>query len=179
MILKTARLTLRKFRAGDGPDLFAYLHQPRASCFLSMAVADIAAAEAEALKRAVDDDHIAICRSDTGRLIGDLFAVFEGDTVSIGWHLNVDHSGAGYAFEAASALFEELFSSGKARRIYAYVEDHNIRSQRLCERLGMRCEGRFLEFVSFTNDAAGRPLFENTMQYAILHREWQARSILL
>lgn len=176
MILATQRLTLRKFRAGDGPDLFTYLHQPSASCFLSLAVADLAAAEAEAARRATDDTHIAICRSDTGRLIGDLFAMPEGDTVAVGWNLHPDHAGAGYAFEAASALFDHLFASGAARRLYAYVEDHNIRSQQLCERLGMRREGLFLEFVSFTRDAAGKPVFENTMQYAILQREWQARS---
>ena len=30
----------------------------------------------------------------------------------------------------------------------------------------------FIEFVSFTNDDAGNPIYENTMQYAILRREW-------
>lgn len=145
MLITTRRLTLRRFQAGDGADLFGYLHQPRASCFFSLAVPDLAAAESEALKRADDGEHIAICRSDTGRVIGDLFAVPEGDTVSVGWHLNPDHSGAGYALEAASALFDHLFASGATRRIYAYVEDSNAKSQRLCERLGMRREGLFIE----------------------------------
>ena len=54
------------------------------------------------------------------------------------------------------------------------MEDHIIASQRLCERLGMRREGLFKEFVSFTTDDAGVPIFENTMQYAILRKEWTA-----
>ena len=33
----------------------------------------------------------------------------------------------------------------------------------------------FLEFVSFVNDADGNPIYENTMQYAILKKEWDAR----
>ena len=55
----------------------------------------------------------------------------------------------------------------EARRIYAYTEDYNLPSQRLCERLGMRREGLFMEFVSFINNPDGTPLYENTMQYAI------------
>ena len=62
----------------------------------------------------------------------------------------------------------------RARRLYAYVEQDNIASQRLCERLGMRKEGVFREFVSFVTDDEGVPIFENTMQYAILRKEWAA-----
>ena len=53
------------------------------------------------------------------------------------------------------------------------MEDDNLRSQRLCEKLGMRLEGVFKEFVSFVTDDAGVPKFENTMQYAILRKEWR------
>lgn len=30
----------------------------------------------------------------------------------------------------------------------------------------------FIEFVSFVNDAEGNPIYENTMQWAILKKEW-------
>ena len=43
----------------------------------------------------------------------------------------------------------------------------------LCEKLGMRREGLFREFVSFVNDADGNPIYENTYQYAILKKEWE------
>ncbi len=29
-----------------------------------------------------------------------------------------------------------------------------------------------MEFVSFVNDENGEPIYENTMQYAILKKEW-------
>ena len=45
-------------------------------------------------------------------------------------------------------------------------------SQHLCEKLGMRREGFFREFVSFVKDANGDPVYENTIQYAILKKEW-------
>lgn len=174
--LETERLILRNFRAEDASALFAYLHQPTASCFFSMKLDDLAAAETEAARRAKDDEYIAVCLKDTGVMIGDLFAMVEEhpdpDTVSIGWNFKPAFGGKGYASEAAKALVDELFANRKARRLYAYVEDHNLASQRLCERLGMRQEGLFKDFVSFGNDANGVPLYENTMQYAILKREW-------
>ena len=74
---------------------------------------------------------------------------------------------------SAHAFFDYLFREKGARRIYAYTEDYNIPSQRLCEKLGMRREGLFLEFVSFVNNPDGTPRYENTVQYAILRKEWQ------
>lgn len=170
--IETDRLVLRAFRRDDAADLLAYLREPGASCFLSLRLADMEEAEAEAEKRSADGEHIAVCLKATGRLIGDLFAVAESDTFSVGWNFNPDFGGHGYALEAARALFRHLFEKGGARRLYAYVEDHNASSQRLCERLGMRKEGLFVEFVSFTSDDAGNPIYENTMQYAVLRREW-------
>lgn len=86
--------------------------------------------------------------------------------------LNPAYFGKGYSYEAAHAFFDYLFQEKGARRIYAYTEDDNIPSQRLCERLGMRREGEFLEFVSYINDSEGNPIYENTIQYAILKKEW-------
>jgi len=51
-------------------------------------------------------------------------------------------------------------------------EDDNIRSKRLCERLGMRREGCFKEFVTFVNNPDGSPKYEDTCVYAILEKEW-------
>ena len=86
--------------------------------------------------------------------------------------LHPDEQGKGYAYEAVHAYFDYLFRHKGARRIYAYTEDDNLPSQRLCEKLGMRREGMFLEYVTFVNQPDGTPLYENTIQYAILKREW-------
>ncbi|CCJ05622.1 GNAT family N-acetyltransferase [Methylocystis sp. SC2] len=174
-VIETDRLILRNFRQGDATDLFAYLRQPRSNCFASLRLADLNAAQAEVEARSSSDEHIAVCLRSSDRLIGDLFCVHEPpDTYSVGWNFNADFGGAGYASEAARALFDCLFKVKRARRLYAYVEEDNIASQRLCERLGMRNEGLFREFVSFVTDDDGAPIFENTMQYAILRKEWTA-----
>lgn len=171
--IQTDRLLLRNFRKADAADLYAYLHAPTASCFLSLKLEDMAAAEAEAENRSRSDEYIAVCLRDSGKLIGDVFAMPEDDTFSVGWNFNAKFGRRGFAAEAARALLAYLFTVQHARRLYAYAEDHNVASQRLCERLGMRKEGLFLEFVSFETDANGDPIFENTLQYAILRREWE------
>lgn len=78
----------------------------------------------------------------------------------------------GFACEAATGLLDYLFREAGARRIYGFVEDDNIRSKRLCERLGMRREGCFKEFVTFVNNPDGSPKYEDTCVYAILEKEW-------
>ena len=69
-------------------------------------------------------------------------------------------------------VVDDLFREAGARRIYGFVEDDNIRSKRLCERLGMRREGCFKEFVTFVNNPDGSPKYEDTCVYAILEKEW-------
>lgn len=178
-IIETDRLILRPFSEGDAADLFAYLRAPTVTCFLSLKLADLAEAEIEVKKRALDEGSVAICLKQTGQVIGDLFGGGAGEdedaaTTSVGWNLNPQFGGQGYAFEAARALLDHLFRAKGFRRLYAYVEDPNKPSQRLCEKLCMRREGVFVEFVSFTKDDAGNPIYENTMQYAILRREWMS-----
>lgn len=173
--IETERLVLRGFRKGDAAGLYAYLKEPRASCFLSLKLKDMGAAEAEVEERSRSEEHIAVCLRKSGELIGDLFAMAEEDTFSVGWNFSADFAGQGFASEATRALFAYLFTVKQARRLYAYVEDHNIASRRLCERLGMRQEGLFLEFVSFEADGNGEPVYENTMQYAILRKEWESK----
>ena len=127
----------------------------------------------------------AIVLKDSGKVIGELEAHPESsqpdasenyvrDTFSPCWMLNPDYHGKGYAFEAAQAFFTYLFREKNARRIYAFTEDYNLPSQKLCRKLGMRQEGLFREFVSFVNDPEGNPIYENTMQWAILKKEWEA-----
>ena len=66
--------------------------------------------------------------------------------------------------------FEEL----GLHRIVGRCDGRNLASMRVMEKLGMRREGLFVEFVSFTKDEAGNPIYENTMQYALLRREWMS-----
>ena len=184
VVIETDRLILRPFTETDASDLFEYLEKPMVNCFMSMQIHSLDEAKTEALKRAKDSEfYFAIVLKETGKVIGEIDAYPESsephqnenailDTFSPCWMLNKDYHGKGYAYEAAHAFFDYLFGKKGARRIYAYTEDYNIASRKLCKKLGMRKEGEFLEFVSFINNPDGTPKYETTFQYAILKKEW-------
>ena len=184
MSIVTDRLILRPFLETDAADVYEYLKEPSVNCFACMRLNSLEEARAEVKRRLGETEyHFAIALKDSGKVIGEIEAYPEPgdphgsgdsprDTFSPCWMLNENYQGKGYAFEAARAFFDYLFSRKGARRIYAYTEDYNLASQRLCEKLGMRREGVFLEFISFVTQPDGSPRYENTVQYAILKKEW-------
>lgn len=180
-MIETERLIIRPFQIGDEKDLYEYLSNITVNCFKSMQISSMSEVYDEVLKREKDKDYyFAIVLKDTGKVIGEIFAHPEStnhdkeilDTYSPCWMLNREYQGKGYAYEAAKEFFDYLFNQKNARRLYAYTEDYNLSSQKLCEKLGMRREGLFIEFVSFVDDENGNPIYENTYQYAILKKEW-------
>ncbi len=181
-MLATERLILRPFEDGDYTDVFEYQHEPLVNCFASMKLNSLDEAKDETAKKMKDSEFtFAIVLRESDKVIGEIFAHPEGDeaaeskdTFSPCWMLNKDYHGKGYGYEAAKAFVDYLFTEKGARRIYAFTEDYNIASQRVCEKLGMRREGLFKEFISFVKDADGNPIYENTYQYAILKKEWES-----
>lgn len=188
MILETERLILRPFLEGDANDVFEYLHKPTVNCFACMKLDTVEDAKKEIKNRIGETEYyFAITLKENNKVIGEIDAYPEADdphsdrsspmdTFSPCWMLNEKYQGKGYAFEAAYAFFNFLFKEKNARRIYAYTEDYNYPSQHLCEKLGMRQEGLFMEFISFVNNPDGTPHYENTFQYAILRKEWLCRT---
>ena len=183
-MIETQRLILRPFKRGDEQDLFEYLNEPTVHCFQCMKIKSLSHAKKEVKKRGKDKEfYCAIVLKETGKVIGEIDAYPESadpeqkksvkDTFSPCWMLNKDYQGKGYAYESAKAFFEYLFTEKGARRIYAYTEDYNLSSQKLCQKLGMRKEGEFKEFVTFVKGADGLPIYENTFMYAILKSEWE------
>ena len=190
--VETQRLLLRPFRESDAPDVLEYLSGPLPHCFAGLKLNSIDEARAEMLKRGEDTEYcFAIVLKESGRVIGEIDAQPSNyeppmlcsrkmplpppDTFTPSIILNAAYHGSGYAYEATYAFFDFLFTRKGVRRIYLYVDDYNARSQHLCEKLGLRREGLFREFVSFVDDADGTPVYENTIQYAVLKQEWMAR----
>ena len=187
MIIETERLILRPFCEDDTADVYEYLHAPMPHCFACMKLNSPEEAKTAVKERAGKTEYcFAITIRDTGKVIGEIEAYPEAgelhtdedtpcDTFSPCWMLNPAYHGKGYAYEAARAFFDSLFRRKGVRRIYAYTEENNLRSRHLCEKLGMRREGLFREFVSFVRDSRGNPVYENTVQYAILKSEWEEK----
>lgn len=183
-VIETERLILRPFAESDASDIYEYLKEPLVNCFACMKLRSMEEAVADARRKAANAGYcMAIVLKETGKVIGEIEAHPETsqpdgaesmamDTFSPCWMLSRDYHGKGYAYEAAHAFLDYLFREKGARRVYAYTEDYNLSCQRLCQKLGMRREGMFMEFVSFVNNPDGTPLYENTLQYAILKKDW-------
>lgn len=178
--LETERLVLRPFEDRDAPALLALFGRPDVSCFFDERLESLGEALLEARRRRNEREgtQLTVCRKESGGMIGNVFSRQEGpDTWSVGWIFDRRFQGRGYAGEAARVYVDFLFSRRGARRVFAYVEEGNLPSRRLCERLGMRLEGRFVEFVSFSRDENGTPVYENTLVYAVLKREWEHSAV--
>ena len=175
-MIKTERLLIREYDKKDAAGLYEILKNPPVHCFADEKINSMEEAEKAILQRQNKGEWYAVCLAEEDTLIGELLVDKEGeDTYSIGWNFNLKFGKKGYAAEAARAMMEHLFRTD-TRRIYAYAEEDNLPSRKLCEKLGMRLEGIFIEFISFVKQEDGTPIYENTCQYAFLKKEWEEQN---
>lgn len=176
MILETERLFFRKFNKNDWEDLHDYLSRESVCEFEPYYPFSMSESKDEAARRSGLDCFIALCLKENLKLIGNLyFQLLEPEefrTWELGFVLNPDFQGFGYATESCNALIGTLFEKYGARRIVAYCNPKNKSSWNLLERLGMRREGHLIGNVFFKKDSEGNPLWNDTYEYAILSEEW-------
>ncbi|WP_022892398.1 GNAT family N-acetyltransferase [Agromyces subbeticus] len=176
----TERLRLRVMREADLDDILDYqsradvceylLYQPRDRRTAAARIATWS----QQTPLASDGDflELAVERRDDARVIGDLYFSLkraEHGCAEIGWAFHPDHSGQGYATEAAMEALRLGFESIALHRIVAEVDPRNAASVALCRRLGMRKEAHFAANIWFK----GR--WADTDVYALRETEWNAR----
>jgi RimJ/RimL family protein N-acetyltransferase len=108
----------------------------------------------------------------TGQLVGDVVLFWhsrEHAGGEVGYVLNPDFGGHGYATEAAEALLRLGFDELGLHRIVARVDDRNEASARVARRLGMRQEARLVHNEFFKGE------WTNELDFAVLADEWRAR----
>jgi RimJ/RimL family protein N-acetyltransferase len=97
----------------------------------------------------------AVERKDDGTFVGRCgFLVWDAATLTttteaeatgpteleVGYALEQQHWGRGYATEAALAVRDHAFGPMGRKRLIAFIRHDNVRSQRVAEKLGMRHE---------------------------------------
>lgn len=167
----TERLFIRRIMDGDLEDLYEYITDPEVMKFEPLLT------EAESRKwaqeRIASNDFWAVCLTQTGKMIGDLYmGKGEQDHWEIGYMFNARYQRKGYATEAAGSLICRTFQIEGAHRISAFCSPENVASWKLLERLGFRREGHVKQNVSFRQDANGDPVWQDTLLYGILRDEW-------
>ncbi len=130
-ILRTERLTVRKFMPADSGDLAEILTDPEVTK---------EACIKEAENFAASDEFFAVVLG--GKVIGKIyFSRKKYGTAEIGYTFGRAFQGKGYACESVHAFMGYAFGKLGVRRIIAEIDTRNKRSASLAKRLGMRMEG--------------------------------------
>jgi aminoglycoside 6'-N-acetyltransferase len=180
--LHSSRLLLRRFEERDALPFQRYRSDPEVARYqgwnvpytLEQAQEFVAAELSTPVPRPKGQWlQLALAVRSTGEMIGDIaFYRLERDErqAEIGITLDRAHQGQGYASEAMTCLLEYLFGELGLHRVCANTDPRNTASARLLGRAGFRFEGRFVDSLWFKGEWASEDW------YAILQREWEARS---
>jgi RimJ/RimL family protein N-acetyltransferase len=175
--VRTDRLVLRPFTPEDVEPLYAFHSDPAAVRYVPYPPRTRDQV-VEVLRRKVASTalqaegsllELAVVRSADQSLIGDvLLAVrsVQHQTLEVGYIFAPAAAGRGYATEAVRALVDLAFTTVGARRVVARVDERNVRSSALLERLGFRREARQVENEWFKDELS------TELDYALLSREW-------
>ena len=91
----------------------------------------------------------AVCRKDTGEMIGDCgltMQIIDGQIrPEIGYHIRADQQRQGFAKEAARAVRDWTFQNTPFRVIYSYMKADNLPSARTAMSYGCKFEGEFVD----------------------------------
>ena len=179
--ITTTRLTLRPFTPDDFEALHAYRSLPEVVRYLYNPPADLALTreildkrlQQTALENEGDALAFAITRSQDGALIGDcglFWTSRQHRGGEVGYVLNPDHHGHGYATEATRELLRLGFDQAGLHRIVGRLDGRNHASAQVLARLGMRREAHLIknEFV--------KGEWTDEIIYAILADEWTTQN---
>ncbi len=107
--------------------------------------------------------------AETGQLVGDVVLFWHSRLHGggeLGYVVNPDFAGRGYATEAARALLRLGFEDLGLHRIVARIDERNESSARLARRLGMRHEATLVHNELFKGE------WSTELDFAMLADEW-------
>lgn len=190
----TPRCVVRRVRRGDGPKYFAAVEASREALLPWMAWAfsdhqhvDDSVHYVERFRRAADESDcndfpMAITDPSGEKIIGGTgLHDFrrEWRQAEVGYWVAESERGTGLCTHAVRALIDSALRSQEEggwglRRLVVYNTVENIASRRVCEKLGLRHEGRRVE-ERYLSPEIGGGGYHDVNAYAVLADEWSAR----
>ncbi|NJP34917.1 GNAT family N-acetyltransferase [Micromonospora thermarum] len=177
--IRTERLLLRPLTVGDVDALLAYRSRPDVCRYVPFDPMDRQLISERlaghwATVALTDEGQgltLGIELARTGELVGDVVLFWhsrEHRGGEIGYVLNPDVAGHGYATEAAHALLRLGFDELGLHRIVARIDERNDASVKVARRLGMRQEARLVQNELFKGE------WSTELDFAMLAEEWPA-----
>ncbi|GII23331.1 GNAT family N-acetyltransferase [Planosporangium mesophilum] len=177
--VRTSRLLLRPLTVGDVDALLAYRSRPDVCRYvpfepMTREVINERLASLWANTELTDEGQaltLGVELAGTGELVGDVVLFWHSRLHrggEIGWVVNPDFGGQGYATEAAHALLGLGFDGLGLHRVIARIDERNGPSAKLAQRLGMRQEARLVHNEFFKGE------WSTELDFAMLAEEWPA-----
>lgn len=174
--LKTERLVLRRLAKEDAETVAQYRNDTEVSKWqdwdlpytLKMAEKLIGKSDWETIEQGF---HNNIGIEIDGVLAGDLYCSLSehGGVAEVGWTLKKELQGLGIAYEAASALIDDLILGHDVHRVSAQLSPENRPCISLLERLGFTRE-------SFAPGSYWcRGVWDDNLVYALTDKDWKKR----
>ena len=181
--LETARLVLRPIDAVDDVDaIHAYASREDVCRYIPWTprtrdevVEWLPRRNATTIPEPGNAASLAVTLRESGELIGDVMLIWpsgEHRGAELGYVINPDHAGHGYATEAGRALLGMAFDRLGMHRMAARTDARNLASQAVLRRLGMWQEAVLVENEWFKGE------WTTEVDFAILRREWDAQQRL-
>ncbi|WP_228013493.1 GNAT family N-acetyltransferase [Nostoc edaphicum] len=178
-MLETHRLLMRDFIEADWQAVFTYQSDPwylHYSYWTQRTQKDVC----EFIQMFIEQQkeqprtkfQLAVVLKEENRLIGNCGIRVndpEMREANIGYELNTQYWGQGYATEAAKEILKFGFEELKMHRIWSWCVAENVASVRVLEKIGMRREGHLRE-----KELIKGRWYDNFL-YAILDHEWKAK----
>ncbi|GAB1640008.1 GNAT family N-acetyltransferase [Krasilnikovia sp. MM14-A1259] len=177
--VRTARLRLRPLGTDDADALLVYRSRPDICRYVPFepmdhrAITDRLATvwDTTALTDEGQALTLGVELATGGALIGDVVLFWHSREHlggEIGYVLNPEHAGHGYATEAAHAMLRLGFEELGLHRIVARIDERNDASANVARRLGMRQEARLVHNELFKGE------WSTELDFAMLAEEWPA-----
>lgn len=168
VIAETDRLILRRYTKDDLQDLYEYLSNAEVVKYEPYKPMNMDEVRHNLKWRILTDEMVAVERKSNHKMIGNIYpGKRDFESPEIGYVLNQDYWGKGYAKESCLSLVAQAFSHG-IHRIYAECDPENKNSWKLLESLGFEREAHLKQNVYFWKDGKNRPLWKDTYIYAKL-----------
>ena len=114
--IRTKRLLLRSFLESDYDDLFEFLSQVKDDEFEGYPGITWENGKEYLLQRLGSREFYAVVLPDSGKVIGNIYCGNRGfDAKEVGYIINRNYRGMGYAAEALSAVIEKRFPAGRTQ----------------------------------------------------------------
>lgn len=176
----TNRLHIRPVKLEDKKPMFKYRSDPETNKYLSL-IPESEEDIAEFIQKTSCNIDIpgtwfqfVLIEQNSNLLIGDIGIHFldtdsENSQVEIGYTLDKQFHGKGYATEALTAVIDFLITGLHKKRITASIDPTNVDSIRLIERLGFRKEAHLEKSLFFQGK------WVDDVIYALSANEWKEK----